>query len=634
MTRHWTMVSLALAWLAVAAAQQTPPRDTPARATTAPAGTSQISGIVVSADADGKPLRLASVTLVSGSIQFPYVTVTDDDGVFQFDKLAAGSYALLASKPGYVSMFFGATTPGKGQGIPIAVGDNQRVTDVRVSLMHGSVITGVVRMQTGAPAVGASVRVLPVRSGGDTTRVNALPTDVQSILGSPADDRGRYRAYGLAPGRYVVEVRLDQFNPLSGQVNVTTQADVQWARQAPGAKPPVPQAPVTYAPVYAPSATNVAGAAVITLGQNEERDGVDVMMQFVPTATISGRVVYPDGSPVSGAQLSMRGADVGFVDIISAMFSGARTRTDGSFELRDVRPGTYTLSVRAHTREDAPPPSSSPFAGMSALGGLFGGSTAKPPTLWASIDLNPDGHDIDSVILQLQPGLVVSGKLAFDAASTPLPTDLSQYRVTLSPPRQTGSNMDLAMAMMTGTGVASGPVQKDGTFAVSGVIPGTYEVKVTGPGMRFNFARRDTGWVLKSAMLKQVDVADTFLAINPPHEFSGLAITLTDRPTELSGAMLDKSGRPAPGFPLVVFSADSTQWVAGSRRVQDMRPSTDGTFVLAGLPPGKYYVCALTDLDRSDLANPDFLKSLVPSSIPIELADGQHLVQNVVLQGR
>ena len=572
------------------------------------------------------------MTLVSGSIQFPYVTVTDDDGVFQFDNLAAGSYALLASKAGYVPMFFGAKAPGKGQGVPIAVGERQRVTDVRVSLMHGSVITGVVRMQTGAPAVGASVRVLPVRSGGDATRVNSLPTDPQSIIGLTADDRGRYRAYGLAPGKYVVEVRLDQFNPLSGRLNVTTPEDVQWARQAPGAKPPQPQAPVTYAPVYAPSATNVAGAAVITLGPNEERDGVDVMMQFVPTATISGRVLYPDGSPVSGAQLSMRGADVGFVEMITAMFGASRTRADGSFELRDVRPGAYTLSVRAHTREDTPPPSSSPFAGMSALGGLFGGSNAKPPTLWASIDLTPDGHDIDSVVLQLQPGMVVSGKLTFDAATTPLPPDLTQYRVMLSPPKQFGANADLAMAMITGSGAASVNVQKDGTFAVTGVTPGAYEVKVGGPGMRFNFARPDTGWVLKSAMLKQVDVADTGLAIAPQQDFTGLTVTVTDRPTELSGAMLDKSGRPATGFPIVVFSADPAFWTAGSRRIQDLRPSTDGTFVLAGLPPGRYYMCALTDLDRADLANPDFLRALVPNGIVIELTDGQHLVQNVVLR--
>jgi hypothetical protein len=98
--------------------------------------------------------------------------------------------------------------------------------------------------------------------------------------------------------------------------------------------------------------------------------------------------------------------------------------------------------------------------------------------------------------------------------------------------------------------------------------------------------------------------------------------------------MLDKAGRPATGFPIVVFSAEPAFWATGSRRVQDIRPSTDGTFVLAGLPPGRYYLCALTDLDRSDLGNPDFLRALVPNAIVVDLSDGQHLVQNVVLQGR
>jgi hypothetical protein len=265
---------------------------------------------------------------------------------------------------------------------------------------------------------------------------------------------------------------------------------------------------------------------------------------------------------------------------------------------------------------------------------LFGGANAKPPTLWASIDLTADGHDVDSVVLQLQPGVTVSGKLAFDAASTPLPADLTQYRVMLSPPKQSGSNMDLAMAMITGAGAATVNVQRDGTFSVPGVIPGTYELKIAGPGMRFNFARHDTGWVLKSAQLQQRDVADTFLVVAPEQNFTGLTVTLTDRPTELSGTMLDKSGKPATGFPIVVFSADPTQWMAGSRRVQDIRPSTDGTFVLAGLPAGRYYLVALTDLDRADLANPDFLQSLVSGAIAFQLSDGQHFQQNVVLQGR
>lgn len=633
MTLPSTLVcALAAVLLQLPARPQTPPRDV--SLPPAVRGTSTITGVVVSADADAKPIRHASVTLVSGNLQLPYITVTDDDGGFEFDNLAAGSYALIASKPGYVATFFGAKSPGKRQGIPIAVGESQRATGVRLALVRGSVITGVVRMQSGGSAVGVSVRVLPLRLENETRRVSDLPTDPQSIGGLTTDDRGRYRAYGLAPGKYVVEVRMDGFNPFSGRLKLTTPEEIQWARQPAATRPPIPTAPVAYAPVYAPSTPNLADAAVITLGPNEERDGVDVVTQFVPVATISGRVLYPDGAPVSGAQISMRAGDLRIMDMVMSMFGGTRTRADGTFELRDVRPGAYTLSVRAFTREDKPPASNSPFGGLSAMSTMFGGSGAKPPTLWASMDVTVDGHDLDSAVLQLQPGLVVSGKLAFDAASMPAPKDLTQYRVMLSPAKPPGSGgAEVALAMMA-MGASSASVQADGSFSIAGVTPGRYELKVGGPDLRFNFARRDTGWVLRSAVLRQKDLADSQLAVSPDQDWTGIAVTMTDRPTELSGAMVDKSGRPAPGFPIVVFSADPAQWIAGSRRVQEIRPSTDGTFVLAGLPAGRYYLCALTDLDRSDLASSEFLQSLIPGSIQIALSEGQHLVQPVVLQGR
>jgi hypothetical protein len=51
------------------------------------------------------------------------------------------------------------------------------------------------------------------------------------------------------------------------------------------------------------------------------------------------------------------------------------------------------------------------------------------------------------------------------------------------------------------------------------------------------------------------------------------------------------------------------------------------------LPAGDYYVCALTDLDPSDLYDPAFLDQLAPVSFKITLADGEKKVQNLKLGG-
>jgi hypothetical protein len=81
----------------------------------------------------------------------------------------------------------------------------------------------------------------------------------------------------------------------------------------------------------------------------------------------------------------------------------------------------------------------------------------------------------------------------------------------------------------------------------------------------------------------------------------------------------------------MVFSTERAYWTPGSRRVQQARPASDGRYRLAGLPAGEYFVCALTDLDRSQLYDPAFLESLVSGSFKITLADGEKKTQDLKL---
>jgi len=42
-----------------------------------------------------------------------------------------------------------------------------------------------------------------------------------------------------------------------------------------------------------------------------------------------------------------------------------------------------------------------------------------------------------------------------------------------------------------------------------------------------------------------------------------------------------------------------------------LRPSNTGRFTINGLPPGEYYVCALTDVENNRLATPEYLEPVV-----------------------
>ena len=71
-----------------------------------------------------------------------------------------------------------------------------------------------------------------------------------------------------------------------------------------------------------------------------------------------------------------------------------------------------------------------------------------------------------------------------------------------------------------------------------------------------------------------------------------------------------------------------------TRRIQQARPASDGKYKVVGLPPGEYYVCAVTDLDPEDLYNSSFLDQLrAATQFKVTLGDGEKKVQDLRLGG-
>ena len=327
--------------------------------TAAPTGTGVIAGTVFTDEATPRPVRRASVLLASGELRFPQTVVTDDGGRFVFTNLAAGNYTLVATKPSYVSATYGAKRPGRGPGVPIAVLEGQQVTDISLKMLHGGVITGTVRTPAGQPVSNLGVQVYQVDSFAGTRHLSlAVPGNVVT------DDRGIYRAFGLAPGDYVVQITAStsMAAAMMSEARLVTPAEVQWASQGGGpATPgitgvatlgpaPAPGQTVSYASLYFPGTSDPNAASVLTLGPEETRTAIDLTMAFVPTARITGRVLDPDGQPMAGAQISLTpaGNTADFARLIEGMIrSTSRSGADGTFSIVSVPPGQYAMSVRA-----------------------------------------------------------------------------------------------------------------------------------------------------------------------------------------------------------------------------------------------------------------------------------------------
>src|SRR5262245_50270967 len=93
-------------------------------------------------------------------------------------------------------------------------------------------------------------------------------------------------------------------------------------------------------------------------------------------------------------------------------------------------------------------------------------------------------------------------------------------------------------------------------------------------------------------------------------------VTLTGRSAEIYVTLFDGTGKPTPDYFVVVFSTDRDQWAAGSRRVRaPARPSSDGKFRLPLLPPGTYYVAAVSDVEAEDMADRAFLEQIAAGAL-------------------
>jgi hypothetical protein len=72
---------------------------------------------------------------------------------------------------------------------------------------------------------------------------------------------------------------------------------------------------------------------------------------------------------------------------------------------------------------------------------------------------------------------------------------------------------------------------------------------------------------------------------------------------------------------VIAFSIDREGWFDGSRHIKRVPLAPNGSFDVTGLPPGEYFVAAVT-VSPSDLQEPDALESLVPRAARVTAREG------------
>lgn len=563
-----------------------------------PAGTGGIAGILVSADR-GEPVRKATVRLAASSPRLNRSVTTDSDGRFRFEQLPAAEYTLTAVKGGFVDATYGARRFGPASsgapivGTPVTLSAGQKIEDIRFPIPRGGVITGTVVDEFGDPAFNVVVRALrlAVVNGERTVQPAGLP--------GTTDDRGIFRIAGLPPGEYLVTATPRDTIATTSSTNEALkmrQAEVLAAARASGDaarvaemernfadwSASVPSTTVGYVPVYYPGVVQPSAAHRVPLALSQEAGGIDMRLQVVETATVVATVTSAE-TPKGPVNVTLLDPAMPVAGV------GALFRTVGKdrrVTFHGVVPGQYVLSSFA---ELAP--------SVSGSGGSVTGSRE------ITVVAGSSEHS-----LSLERGVSVAGRLMVDDLKGQV--GVSKVMISLSPIVRSG-NWEMA-AYRIGANPA-------GLFVFPNVDPATYRVSLAG---------LPQGWSLASAQLGGRDAADYHLTVEAGKPLEGLEIRLTDRTSEVSGALTTAAGAVPAGYTVIAFPADSSLWLPQSRRIVAAQAGADGRYTLRGLPAGEYRVLAVQDPEPGAWFDREWLTQHASLAASVKLGNGERGTQD------
>ena len=552
-------------------------------------GTGRLRGRVTAGDS-GAIVRRAQVRISSPDIGSK-TALTDAQGRYEFRDLPAGRFNLSVSKSGFVTMQYGQRRPFES-GTQIELTDAQVMDKADVALPRGSAVSGRILDEFGEPVSDASVSVMRLQYTSGKRRL--VPSGRPSLT----NDHGYFRVFGLPPGDYFLSANLRTFE---------TMIQDLMGGLSPGG-PTGSNSNSGYAATYYPGTQNAAEAQRLSLALGQELQ-VDLQMQPVRLAKITGTASASDGKPMSGAMVMLIPT---MKEAIGLMPAGtSHTDKDGNFTLNNIAPGEYSVQVQ------------SLVALMSAANqmmSMMGGESKEAPAPakamereFAVANVTVSGDDISGLVITGTRGAKAMGRLVFEGGQKP--ETLTTLRLIAVP-----TDLDNLGANAAAFGMAS--VKENGTFEIDGLAGGRL----------FAFMNLPKGWVIKRITLDREDISDKGHDFKPGEEVDGFEITLTRQTQRLTGRVTNDNGEPVKEYTIVAFAEDQEKWtLASSRWIKSARPDQDGKFEVANLPAGKYLAVAVEYVPQGEWNDPEWLARAAKDATKVTIADGASMTLELKL---
>ena len=512
----------------------------------------------------GEPLVCAQLHVLSAVVPsdvVPYVH-TDAQGRYSLDGLPGGSFVVQAYMAGYLTLRHGQRRPSD-EARAVVLGDGERRDGVDITLPREAVITGTLWDEHGEPVEGVSVSAFQVR------RRNGRMVAVNRAGARATDDRGQYRLVAVPPGSYLI--------------GASATGDFTTSGEARG-----------YASSFYPGTTELPLARPVVVDAGAQLNGLDIVLNPVRTATVSGVVLDPTGRPFAGTVSLTTSARSGVTALGSR---SAQTDAAGRFALRGVPPGDYVLKA--------------PVQG--------GGST-----LFGMQYVTVTDRDPAPATLQLAEGATLEGRITLDVAPGTNPAGLELTYAA------TDFDRDPAVHRSSFARQFGPEGAWDGTFRMTGVFGPSRLTLPRLPGC-------DTCY-LKSARVNGTDAAETPFDFGlSGGSYGNVEVVISDAGATIEGRVADEADARAASSMVVMPAWDALRFPS-SRYVKTGLRLRDGRFEATGLPPGEYIV-ALTNLDDggrfpSEADDPDLAALLAARGTRVTVFERERASVNLRLLRR
>jgi hypothetical protein len=525
--------------------QQVPPPPPPSNpmrrdtATIEKKGTAVIKGHVRSAD--GRPLRRTAIAVRGPGLTNGRTASTGLDGEYEIHELPAGRYTITASRGGYLRAEHGQRQYGE-QGTPLDVGDGAVLEAIDFTMERAGVVSGRVVDELAEPVANAQVWL-------QQTRFYEGRRKLVPLASARTDDTGLYRIASIAPGEYLV---VSYFRE-------TWTSDDN--KQTLG-----------YAPSYFPSTATPSEAQRVKVVAGQEAGGIDITLIAGRAAAISGTVTAMDGAPLAGASVSLAQEISGPFGSLMSMITSSRAGPDGTFTVRNIPPGEYQLRATGSVADRAPET--------------------------ASMTVSLSGRDLEGIVLGVNRGGLVTGRLVTDTGA-PLPR--GALRVITS-----SATFEPSMG--------SSPSKEDGLAAADG----TFARRAPAGPAFIRASGMPPGWALKQVVIAGRDSTETPVDIQPEQTIADMTVVISNRLPSVTGRLA--GAREAAGTVLLVPAAPAL-WFEASGALRSARPDRTGGFTFDNVRPGDYLIVAVDRMETWQLNDPEFLAPLREKAKRISVAE-------------